>query len=99
MYLIPSGATSAEVSLFYQSTSKEFIEFLRDENAAPDGGAGQVMYDLWNNNGKCPPEIMQQVQMDLIPTSVPADLNLDFVVNLEDFAIFAEYWLWSYPGL
>ncbi|MFZ9033327.1 MAG: Ig-like domain-containing protein, partial [Anaerohalosphaeraceae bacterium] len=100
-YEIPIGATSAQVTLYYQSTSKEFVEFLRDENhGTPNNeGAGLEMYNLWNNNGKCPPEIMQQVQMDLIPTSVPADLNLDFVVNLEDFAIFAEYWLWSYPGL
>ena len=96
-YEIPISATSAQVTLYYQSTSKEFIEFLRDENNAIDGGAGQVTYDLWNNNGKCPPEMMQQVQMDLIPTSVPADLNLDFVVNLLDFAIFAEYWLWEMP--
>jgi hypothetical protein len=100
-YEIPIGATSAQVTLYYQSTSKEFVEFMRDENhGTPNNeGAGLEMYNLWNNNGKCPPEIMQQVQMDLIPTSVPADLNLDFVVNLEDFAIFAEYWLWSYPGL
>jgi hypothetical protein len=96
-YDVPIGATSAQVTLYYQSTSKEFIEFLRDENNALDGGMGQVMYDLWNDNGKCPPEMMQQVQMDLIPTSVPADLNLDFVVNLLDFAIFAEYWLWEMP--
>jgi hypothetical protein len=97
VYALPIGATSALVTLYYQSTSKEFIEFLRDENAAVDGGMGQVMYDLWNDNGKCPPEMMQQVQMDLIPTSVPADLNLDFVVDLLDFAIFAEYWLWEMP--
>jgi hypothetical protein len=98
-YKIPIGATSAQVTLYYQSTSKEFVEFLRDENAAPDGGAGQVMYDLWNENGKCPPELMKQVQIDLIPTTVPADLDKDLDVDLADFAIFAEYWLWSYPGI
>jgi len=55
-YAIPPGATSAEVTLYYQSTSKEFIEFLRDENTT--NTLGQEMYDLWNNNGKCPPEEM-----------------------------------------
>jgi hypothetical protein len=98
-YPIPYGATSAQVTLYYQSTSKEFVEFLRDENDAPDGGMGQVMYDLWNDNGKCPPELMRQIQIDLVPTTVPADLDKDLDVDLADFAIFAEYWLWSYPGL
>ena len=99
VYALPIGATSALVTLYYQSTSKEFIEFLRDENhGTPNNeGAGLEMYNLWNDNGKCPPEMMQQVQMDLIPTSVPADLNLDFVVDFLDFAIFAEYWLWEMP--
>lgn len=97
-YDVPVGATSAQVTLYYQSTSKEFVEFLRDENNAPDGGAGQVMYDLWDQNGKCPPEVMRQIQIDLIPTTVPADFDKDFDVDLVDFSIFAEYWLWSYPG-
>jgi len=55
-YAIPAGAASAEVTLYYQSTSKEFIEFLRDENTT--NSLGQEMYDLWNDNGKCPPEVM-----------------------------------------
>jgi hypothetical protein len=98
-YEIPIGATSAQVTLYYQSTSKEFVEFLRDENhGTPNNeGAGLEMYNLWVANEKCPPEMMEQVQIDLIPTSVPADLNLDFVVDLLDFAIFAEYWLWEMP--
>lgn len=30
-FTIPTGATSLEVNLFYQTTSREYIEFLRDE--------------------------------------------------------------------
>ena len=124
VYAIPPGATSAEVTLYYQSTSKEFIEFLRDENTT--NSLGQEMYDLWVANDKCPPEQMAQVQVNL---TVPADLDQDFdvdfddlvrffthwldtgcvqpddcgranlvatddIVNLLDFAVFAEYWLW-----
>lgn len=59
-YTIPAGAARAEVRLFYQSTSKEFVEFLRDENTT--NTKGQEMYDLWNNNGKCPPELMAEAQ-------------------------------------
>ena len=43
--MIPAGAVRAEVRLNYQSTSKEFIEFLRDENITDS--SGQDMYDLW----------------------------------------------------
>ncbi len=56
LYAIPSGALRVEVTLYYQSMSREFIEFLRD-NGTP-GGAGQAMYDLWADSGKCPPEVM-----------------------------------------
>jgi hypothetical protein len=65
-YLIPPGAVTAEVTLYYQSASKEFVEFLRDENTT--NTKGQEMYDLWNNNGKCPPEMMDTLTIDLTPT-------------------------------
>lgn len=57
-YALPAGAVRAEVKLYYQSTSKEFVEFLRDENVT--NTKGQELYDLWNNNGKCPPTLMGQ---------------------------------------
>lgn len=56
LYALPAGAIRAEVKLYYQSTSKEFVEFLRDENRTTSHG--QAMYDLWNNNGKCPPTLI-----------------------------------------
>lgn len=55
-YPLPPGAARAEVRLFYQSTSKEFVEFLRDENTT--NSKGQELYDLWNTHGKCPPTLM-----------------------------------------
>ena len=58
LYNLPAGATRAEVRLYYQSTSKEFVEFLRDENL--HDSQGQDLYDLWNNNGKCPPTLMSE---------------------------------------
>lgn len=45
-----------DVKLYYQATSKEYIEFLRDENTT--NSAGTTMYNLWAANGKCPPELM-----------------------------------------
>jgi hypothetical protein len=58
-YNLPTETARAEVQLFYQSTSKEFIEFLRDENTTDS--RGQEMFDLWNDNGKCPPTLMSAV--------------------------------------
>jgi hypothetical protein len=75
-YSIPAGARSAEVRLYYQSTSKEFIEFLRDENHT--NTVGQELYDLWAANGKCPPELMLLQTVDL---PLVGDLDCDGQVN------------------
>jgi hypothetical protein len=48
------------------------------------------MYDLWDSNGKCPPEQMAQVQISL---TVPADLDQDFDVDAADLARFCQNWL------
>jgi hypothetical protein len=86
-YAIPAAATSAEVTLYYQSTSKEFVEFLRDENTTDT--TGQEMYDLWNDNGKCPPEVMAQVGVTPLAGCDLADLDADGDVDLHDAALFA----------
>jgi hypothetical protein len=57
-FTLPAGATRADVRLYFQSTSKEFVEFLRDENHT--NTKGQEMYDLWADHGKCPPTRMAE---------------------------------------
>jgi len=86
-YDIPPGAVSAQVTLYYQSTSKEFIEFLRDKNTTDT--TGQQMYDLWSDHDKCPPEVMQTVS---ITSLLPADLDGNGGVDFKDLAIFASYY-------
>jgi hypothetical protein len=86
LYGMAPGATSAEITLYYQSTSKEFVEFLRDENTT--NTKGQEMYDLWNNNGKCPPEVMATVTIPVTTPDVQADFDEDFDVDLDDFGTF-----------
>jgi hypothetical protein len=56
VYIFPFEPDQITVTLYYQSTSKEYIEFLRDENVT--NSAGIDMYNLWNDNGKSAPEIM-----------------------------------------
>jgi hypothetical protein len=86
-YNIPEGAASAEVTLYYQSTSKEFIEFLLDENTT--NNAGQDMYDLWSANDRCPPELMQTA---VVTSLLAADFDANGGVDFRDFAVFAHYW-------
>ena len=79
IYNLPFIPDSVEVTLYYQTTSKEFIEFLRDENVTNDDGI--VMYNLWNNNGKSAPELMNYKTWSGPP--VQASFSLDLKVFLE----------------
>lgn len=83
-YEVPRAAASCVVTLYYQSASKEFVEFLRDENVTDN--KGQLMYDLWAANGRCPPEIMAQVAAVLAPAA-PADFNEDGFVDMDDYTL------------
>ena len=48
------------------------------------------MYDLWNENDKCPPEIMAQTTLPL--TYSPADFDIDQDVDIDDLLIFIAAW-------
>jgi hypothetical protein len=74
------------VKLYYQSTSKEFVEFLRDANTTDN--KGQELYELWSNNGKCPPELMAETQIAVLPT-IPGDCDGNGSVDLADYENFA----------
>jgi hypothetical protein len=90
-YGIPAGATTAQVTLYYQSTSKEFVEFLRDENTT--NTKGDELYDLWANNGKCPPEVMQMASIPVTPpASCPGDIDDDGQVGVTDFLAILAAW-------
>jgi cytochrome c553 len=62
-YLLPDSTALVVVTLYYQTTSKEYVEFLRDENVTNDWGT--VFYDLWAANGKSPPVAMA-TQVDTV---------------------------------
>ncbi|MCK6455614.1 MAG: hypothetical protein L6Q92_03675 [Phycisphaerae bacterium] len=85
-YTIPPAAVSAEVRVYYQSTSKDYIEFLRDENTTDT--TGDVMYQLWADNGRCPPELMAMSTVPLTPILVPGDIDGDGDVDANDWALF-----------
>lgn len=60
---LPAGATSAEIRLFHQTTSKEYVTFLRDENVTDD--KGRTAYRLWEAFGKSAPVEMALASVDL----------------------------------
>jgi hypothetical protein len=88
-YDIPGAATYAEVRLYYQSTSKEFVEFLRDENTTDQ--TGQDLYDLWANNDRCPPELMARVTVPITPLC-PADFDGNGTVDVQDLIAVITGW-------
>ena len=82
IYDIPAGAMRAEVKLYYQTASKEYIEFLRDENTTDT--KGQIMYDQWVASGKGPPVLMDDVSIKLTLACL-ADVNGDGAATPADF--------------
>ncbi len=55
-YTLPAGVYRTEVTLKFQISSKEYIEFLRDNNTANENG--DLLYQLWQDTGKAPPAIL-----------------------------------------
>lgn len=78
-YDLPDGLAYITVNLFYQTTSKEYIEFLRDANVT--NTAGQTLYDLWVANGRNAPVAIASETITLVqiadnePPTAPTNLN------------------------
>ncbi|MFT4537948.1 MAG: hypothetical protein ACI841_003301 [Planctomycetota bacterium] len=76
-FVIPAGATKVEVRLFHQTTSKEYIDFLKNENTT--NGAGQLAWDMWDLFGKSAPVEMALIQTGLsaldCPETIPYGLG------------------------
>lgn len=73
-YGVPPGASRAEVRVYHQVTSKEYVEFLRDANTT--NAAGQVAFDQWAQWGKSAPTLMDEASIDILPPCY-ADFNSD----------------------
>ncbi len=88
LYDVPQGAVRAEVRVFHQTTTKEYIEFLRDHNTT--NTAGQIAYDQWVLHGKSPPTEMDFVSIDI--NTCLADVNNDGGVDGSDVETFFVAW-------
>ena len=69
-YGLPSETFQVVAKLYYQTVSKEYIEFLRDENTT--NSAGDDMFALWVANDKAPPvEMVADTAFTVPVTDVP----------------------------
>jgi len=59
-YELPDGVAYGEVRLFYQTASKEYVEFLRENNPFDGQNNGEILYDLWEKSGRSRPELMAE---------------------------------------
>ena len=77
-YVMPSTVRSVEATLYYQTTSKEYIEFLQSENVTDT--LGNWVYNLWNSHGKGAPELMisDTASVEVPPLTEVDDLTLTF---------------------
>jgi hypothetical protein len=69
-YALPTETRFVEVALYYQTTSKEYIEFLRDANVT--NSAGLDLYNAWVAQGRGAPVAMvtDTISVDVIPTGI-----------------------------
>jgi hypothetical protein len=90
-FVIPDGATQAVVTLYFQTTTREMMEFLRDANVTDD--KGQIAWDAYVARGMSPPVIMDSTTLDLEPTKgIPGDINEDGEVAVDDLLILLSQW-------
>lgn len=90
---IPAYAVGARVSLYYQATTKEYIEFLRDNNPFPGNpnNRGQVAYNLWVATGKSAPVKMATVGApSLFSVELKGDVDGDRSVTVDDIPHFTD---------
>ncbi len=84
-YTIPPTAVSVEVAVYHQTTSKEYIEFLRDANTT--NSAGMTAYNMWDMFGKSAPVEMDFVARDLF---IAGDGDGDGDVDVDDLPSFVD---------
>jgi hypothetical protein len=75
---IPAGTASIEVGLYYQTTSKEYVEFLRDTNTTDN--AGDVAYRAWEAYGRSEPVLMQSVSIPVAGAPCPSPIGYGYVI-------------------
>jgi hypothetical protein len=75
-YTLPSGTEQVTANLYYQTMSKEYVDFLRDENSGNSmdwNSWGSKLHTSWENKGKSQPVVMQALTVPVSDTVVSVD--------------------------
>jgi hypothetical protein len=62
IYPVGSNAVAAEVTLYYQTASREYVEFLRDENVTT--ASGNILHTLWDQHNESVPVEMSRTYVE-----------------------------------
>lgn len=90
-YALPGTADSLVVSLYYQTTSKEYVEFLRDENVT--NSWGDTLFALWDSTGKSAPELLERIHIRVMrPLAAVDDLAIVYLSEHNDSLNFELHW-------
>jgi hypothetical protein len=85
IYTMPPGVTTVAAVLYYQTASKDYITFLRDENAGNEfdwNAWGESLYVAWERHGKSTPVVMDSAAIPVGATGVDASLLLPDRITL-----------------
>lgn len=83
-YAVPTGATRAVASLYYQNTPRHYIDELRHNNHSNNWG--EVLHSAWTATGRGAPILMASAEFS-IPPVCAGDANGDFLVNGMDLSV------------
>jgi len=72
VFPLPTGTVNVEVNLYHQTTSRGYIEFLRDENHTDD--RGQTAYDAWVDHGKSAPILVGSAVLEVGQPTCPTPI-------------------------
>lgn len=86
-FWIPAAAARAEVTVYYQTVTRHYIEALRDANQSDHWG--QTLHGLWEESGRAAPVTMASAVIAL-DGFVRGDFDGDGDVDPQDAARFAE---------
>ncbi len=71
-YPLPEGTIRVSAALWYQTMSREYATFLRDENAGNPSdwnSWGEKLYDAWERHGKSSPALIDSIGIEVNDSS------------------------------
>jgi hypothetical protein len=86
-FFLPIGARSAQVTVYYQTSTKEYMEFLRDGNTSDSRGL--TAYNVWVAAGKSAPVAMDAGTIQL---RCRCDWNSSGTLEVQDIFDFLNDW-------